>query len=245
MTLANAQIYVAQIMGGANNAAKLAMALDSIKATAEMWTMKNQWHFLLNRQSISVLAGTDRYTLTAGTKPFHKPFSCRFTDTLLRPLQYVRQEYIDAVTTDQTVPGDPEVYTIIDDDVDFDPASEVQKIQFFPKPQNNGTVLLRYYRVLNGAADPVDVPLRYLYTFLDCARIHLLMAHDSQNPRLPMLILDVFGNGRDRAGRLSLAISDDRHEAGDSEQLGFITPLDLMMGRVPRGPQDFYPRGDW
>lgn len=240
MTLANAKIYVARVLGGGSNTGKEAMAADSIAATAEMWTIKNQWHFLLNRQVISVLAGTDRYTLN-GT--FHKPFSMRLTGTLKRPLVYQPQQFIDAVTNDQTVQNDPEVYTIIDDDADFSSASEVQKVQFYPIPRANDTALLRYYRVFSGTADPIDVPLRYLYTFLDCARIHLLMAHDATNPRLPMLIRDMFGD-RFQAGRFQLAIADDRAEAGDMGMESFITPHDIASGNIPQGPTDFWPRGD-
>lgn len=243
MTLADAKIYVARAMGGANNTAKLDLAADSIKATAEMWSLKHKWHFLLNRQSITVLAGTDRYALTAAGA-FSKPFSCRFTGALKRPLRYIPQQFIDMISTDLTVPGDPEVYTIIDDDADFSAASEVQKVQFFPVPRADDTALLRYYRTLTGTADPVDVPLRYIITFLDCARIHLLMTHDSANPRLAALILDVFGN-RYQAGRFQLAIADDVNEGGDDEMQGFL-PADAP-GRGFRfsGPKDAYPQGDY
>ena len=243
MTLADAKTYVAKVMGGAGNTTKTDLAAESIKATAEMWSLKNQWHFLLNRQTISVLAGTDRYALTAaGT--FSKPFSARFTGTLKKPIRYLPQQTIDAIVTDLTVPSDPEVYTIIDDDADFSAASEVQKIQLFPVPRAADTLLLRYYRMFNGAADPVDVPIRYLYTFLDCARIHLLMTHDSANPRLPFLIRDMFGD-RYQAGRFQLAIADDRAEGGDDQMEGFL-PADVP-GRGFRfsGPGDAWPQGDY
>lgn len=242
MTLADAAIYVARVIGGAGNTVKTDLAKESIKATAEMWSLKNQWHFLLKRQVIPVVAGTDRYTLTEGAT-FSKPHSARFTGALQRPITYRTQWFIDAVTTDQTVPNDPEAYTIIDDDVDFDPAAEVQKLQLYPKPRADDSLLLRYYRMLKGAADPIDVPLRYLYTFLDCARIHLLMTHDSTNPRLPILIRDIFGDHY-QAGRFQLAIADDREEGGDDQPQGFITPSDLN-GRIPQGPSDFWPKGDY
>lgn len=243
MTLADAKTYVAKVMGGAGNTAKTDLAAESIKATAEMWSLKNQWHFLLNRQTISVAAGIDRYSLTAaGT--FSKPFSARFTGTLKKPIRYLPQQTIDAIVTDLTTQSDPEVYTIIDDDADFSAASEVQKIQLFPVPRAADTLLLRYYRMFNGAADPVDVPARYLYTFLDCARIHLLMTHDSANPRLPFLIRDMFGD-RFQAGRFQLAIADDRAEGGDDQYEGFL-PADVP-GRGFRfsGPGDAWPRGDY
>ena len=245
MTSAQAQTYVAQVLGGANIAAKLAMALDSLKATSEMWTTDHDWHFLLFTQTISVVAGTSRYTLGGGTAitVFRKPFSMRFTGTLKHPLRYVPQELIDAVTSDQTVPGDPGVYTIIDDDANFDPDAEVQKVQLYPVPATNDTALLRYYRAFNGAATPIDVPLKYLYTFLDCARIHLLQAHDSSNPRLPILIRDVYGTRAD-AGRYQKAILDDSNEGGEAQWEGFVTPYDLAQRQTPQGPFDFWPRGD-
>lgn len=243
MTLTNAKTYVARVLGGADNTAKLNLAAESIIATAEMWSLKNQWHFLLNRQTITVLAGTDRYTLTAAGS-FSKPYSARLTSNLLRPLRYLPQRIIDAIVNDLTTPGDPEVYTIIDDDADFSAAAEVQKIQFFPVPQADDSCLLRYYRTFTGTADPVDVPTRYIYTFLDCARIHLLMTHDSANPRLPFLIRDMFGD-RYQAGRFQLAIADDRAEGGDDQMESFL-PADVP-GRGFRfsGPGDAYPRGDW
>jgi hypothetical protein len=243
ITLDNAAVYIAKVMGGAGNTVKTDLAKESIKATAEMWSLKNQWHFLLNRQTITVLAGTDRYTLTAGAA-FSKPFSARFTGPLKRPIRYIPQQFIDAVVTDLTTPGDPEAYTIIDDDVDFDPAAEVQKLQLFPVPRADDTLLLRYYRMFNGAATTVDVPLRYLYTFLDCARIHLLMTHDSANPRLPFLIRDMFGD-RYQAGRFQLAIADDRAEGGDDQREGFV-PADVEgSGFRFSGPGDAWPRGDY
>jgi hypothetical protein len=207
-----------------------------------MWSLKNKWNFLLNRETIAVLAGTDRYPLTAaGT--FSKPYSARLTGPLLRPLRYLSQRIIDASVNDLTTPGDPVVYTIIDDDADFNPAAEVQKVQLFPVPKANDTLLMRYYRIFNGAATTVDVPARYLYTFLDCARIHLLMTHDSMNPRLPALILDMFGN-RYQAGRFQLAIADDRNEGGDDEMESFL-PADVPgQGFRFSGPGDAYPRGD-
>jgi hypothetical protein len=235
-----AQAYVAQVMGGANNTAKKAMALDSIKATAEKWTMDHDWHFLLNTQTISVLAGTSRYALTGSTKPFHKPFSMRFTGTSKDPLTYITQDLIDAAETDLTVRSTPKVYTVIDDDADFDPATEVQKVQFFPVPVAADTAVLRYYRVFNGAADPIDVPLRYLYTFLDCARIHLLQAHDSANPRLPALILDVYGN-RAQPGRYDKAILDDTREGGEAVSERFLSPFDVMRNS---NSIEFWPKGD-
>jgi len=243
VTLTEAKTYVARILGGADNNTKIALAADSIKATAEMWSLKNQWHFLLNRQTINIVGGTDRYSLTAAGA-FSKPYSARLTGPLLRPLRYLPQRIIDSIVSDLTVPGDPEVYTIIDDDADFSAAAEVQKVQVFPIPIEDDTMLLRYYRTFTGTADPVDVPLRYIYTFLDCARIHLLMTHDSANPRLPFLIRDMFGD-RFQAGRFQLAIADDRAEGGDDQMEGFL-PADVP-GRGFRfsGPADAYPRGDW
>lgn len=243
MTLDAAKIYVAQGMGGATNDAKKAMAFDSLKATAEMWATDHDWHFLLVTQTITVVAGTSRYALTASTKPFRKPHSMRFTGTLKHPLRYVTQEIIDAVTMDQSPQGVPHNYTIIDDDADFDPASEVQKVQLFMPPATDDTALLRYYRAFNGAADPIDVPLKYLYVFLDCARIHLLQAHDSASPRLPILIRDVYGT-RSEAGRYQKAIVDDTNEGGQAQFDGFVTPFDLAQGGLPQGPFDMWPRGD-
>lgn len=242
MTSAQAQTYVAQILGGSNIASKLAMALDSIKATAEMWATDHDWHWMLLTQTISVDAGTSRYVLTAA-ESFRKPHSMRFTGTLKHPLRYVPQEVIDAVTSDQTSQGDPGVYTIIDDDVAFDPTAEVQKVQFYPVPARDDTAVLRYYKSFSGASDPLSVPQRYLYTFLDCARIHLLQAHDSSNPRLPILIRDVYGT-RTEAGRYQKAILDDTNEGGQAQWEGFVTPFDLAQRETPQGPFDFWPRGD-
>ncbi len=241
MLLTDAVVYVARVMGGANNTAKTALAAESILAVAEQWTQKHDWHYLLNRQTITLAPGTSRYALTlAGA--FSKPHSCRFTDTLLRPLSYKTQAEIDDVTYDQTIPGDPEVYTIVDDDVDFDPTAEVQKVQFYPTPSVVGTILLRLYRAINGSAASIDVPNRYLRTFLDHARIHLMMTHDSTNPRLGPLMLDMFGNGQE-PGRLKLAIAHDTNEGGEDQFEGF--KVRRHSGFIPQGPSDFYPKGDY
>jgi hypothetical protein len=118
----------------------------------------------------------------------------------------------------------------------------VQKLQLYPTPQANGTALLRYYRSINGSATSVDVPQRYLRTFLDMARIHLMMTHDSTNPRLGPLMLDMYGNGQE-PGRLKLAIAHDRAEGGEDQFEGF--KVRGHSGFIPQGPADFYPRGDY
>ncbi len=242
MTLSAAKIYVAQVLGGSNITSKLDMAADSLKATAELWSLEHDWKWMLETQTISVIAGTSRYVLTAAGS-FHKPFSMRFTGTLKHPLRYIKQELIDAVTTNQTAQGDPGIFTIIDDDAAFDPAAEVQKVQLYPVPSTNDTAVLRYYKTFSGASDPISVPARYLYTFLDCARIHLLQAHDSSNPRLPILIRDVYGTRAD-AGRYQKAMLDDSNEAGQAGFEGFVTPFDLSNSDTPSGPFSFWPHGD-
>jgi hypothetical protein len=58
MTLANADLYISRILGGASNTETKAQARDSLKATMEMWSLKNNWHFLLQDTSQTFTVAT-------------------------------------------------------------------------------------------------------------------------------------------------------------------------------------------
>jgi hypothetical protein len=236
MTLTEAKTYVSKIYGGSNKAELQTDAGESITATWEELCLRHDWKFLQVRQEITVLAGTARYTINESSSPdFSKPMSCRFTGTLKHPLKYKTQNELDALTWDQSVATTPVFYTIIDDDANFDPTTDVKKIQFGPGvPAANDTALLRYYRPLDASAATVDVPTRYLYTFLDKARVHFLRSKNATDSRLPMLH-QLAEEGVRRA------ISFDLLEGGEDGFEGFV-PSDRLNGS---SSIIFYPRGDY
>lgn len=191
--------------------------------------------------TIPIIAGTDTYTLP--TK-FWKPYSCRLVTNAKNPLTYVQQNEVDATTYDQTVASPVTAYTVYNP-TDFDASGTQQsKIKFFNVPSQNDTVLLRYYRPFDPSRTYLDIPDGYLYTFLDCAQIKLLLIKDSMNPRLPALIMTMYGNGNDQRGEFQSAVAADKEEGGE-DQLEEMKSPNEMMRRGFGFSGTFYPRGDW
>jgi len=190
--------------------------------------------------TIPIIAGTDTYTLP--TK-FWKPYSCRLTSSIKFPLKYVQQNYVDAVTYDQTVRSRVTAYTLYNP-TDFDATGTQQgKVKFFSVPNEADVALLRYYRNFDISRTTLDIPDGYIYTLLDTARIFLLRTKDSSNNKLPMMVMDMFGN-RDKSGRFQAAIATDLEEGGEDQFEEMKSPRE--MERTGLGfDGSFWPRGDY
>lgn len=190
--------------------------------------------------TIPIIAGTDTYTLP--TKVW-KPYSCRLTSSIKFPLKYVQQNYVDAITYDQTVQSRVTAYTLYNP-TDFDAAGTQQsKIKFFSVPNASDVALLRYYRYFDIARTTLDIPDGYIYTLLDTARIFLLRTKDATNNRLPMMILDMFGN-RDKSGRFQAAVATDLEEGGEDQLEEMKSPRE-MSRRGLGFSGEFWPKGDY
>lgn len=190
--------------------------------------------------SIPIIAGTDTYKLRA---KFWKPYTCRLLTNSKRPLTYVHQNFVDQITYDQTMRDPVTAYTLYNAN-DFDASGTQQSyIKFFNIPGQNDTALLKFYRSFDPTRATLDIMDGYLYTFLDCAQIKLLLTKDSQNPRLPALLLQMYGN-RDQRGEFQAAIAMDKEEGGE-DQFDEMKSPNEMTRRGFGFSGDFYPRGDY
>jgi hypothetical protein len=190
--------------------------------------------------TIPIITGTSTYKLP--TK-FWKPYSCRLLTNSKWPLRYVQQNFVDAITFDQNIAGVVSAYTLYNAN-DFDASGTQQSfMKVFNIPDRNDTALLRYYRPFDPSRTTVDIPDGYLYTFLDCAQIKLLLIKDSMNPRLPALMLQMYGS-HDQRGDFQAAIAADSEEGGEDQLEEMKSPHE-MEKRGFGFSGNFYPRGDY
>jgi len=190
--------------------------------------------------TIPIITGTDTYKLPS---KFWKPYSCRLTSNLKAPLRYVQQAEVDLTTYDQTVQSTVVAYTLYNAN-DFDASGTQQSfVKFISIPSQNDVALLRYYRAFDPTRTYLDIPDGYVYTFLDCAQIKLLLIKDSQNPRLPALLATMYGNGRDQRGEFQAAIAADKEEGGEDSFEEMKSPNEIMK-RGLGFSGEWYPRGD-
>jgi hypothetical protein len=190
--------------------------------------------------TIPIRTGVDTYKLPTR---FWKPYSCRLTTNSKRPLQYVQQNFADAVSFDQTIPGQVEAYTIYNAN-DLDTSGTQQSfMKVINIPSQNDTAILKFYRPFDPTRTTLDVPDGYVYTFLDCAQIKLLLIKDSQNPRIPALMIQMYGS-HDQRGEFQAAVAADKEEGGEDQLDEFKSPHE--MARRGLGFDGvFYPRGDY
>lgn len=181
MSLTDAKTYVSAIVGGVGTGSIQSQAADAIKAAAGIWS-RHRWNYLRKSNAnspITVSVNVANYALPAD---FAHPYTARLV-TLQQPLTYIKARYWDKAVGDQTVTGWPWLYTI-DNPSGWTAGVPTYYFTLFQTPSTADTLILRYYRKIDGAADPVDVPDEYLYDFLDTARVLLWEAKAPSAPGL-------------------------------------------------------------
>jgi hypothetical protein len=176
---------------------------------------------------IPLLVGIQEYNLPTD---FYEPYHMRMLSKRL-PLDYIQYRYWNMKIIDHTIQGLPVAYTI------YNPVSaESQnygqyRFRVFRIPQgvNTGdpydTVTHQYYRRFSFDADPLDIPDRYLYKFLDYCQWLLLMKKNAQDPRL-----EAFAALAQTA--LQQAMTDDEELAEEEGQQRLISQMEA--GLIPR-----------
>lgn len=176
---------------------------------------------------IPLLVGVQEYNLP---QDFYEPYHMRMLGKRL-PLDYIQYRYWNMKIIDHTIQGLPVAYTI------YNPISAgtqnygIYRFRVFRIPQgvNVGdpydTVTFQYYRKFNFDADPLDIPDRYLYKFLDYCQWLLLMKKNAVDERLPAMQALA-------QAALQSAMTDDEELAEEEGQQRLISQMEA--GLIPR-----------
>jgi hypothetical protein len=160
---------------------------------------------------------------------FLAPYHARMTEKRL-PLDYIQYRYWNMKIIDHTIQGLPVAYTV------YNPVSaETQnyctyRFRVFRIPQGTAglhydTLFMQYYRKFNHDSDPVDIPDRYLYKFLDYAQWKLLEKKDATSDRLTAMQTSALA-------ALQSAMTDDEEVCEEEEQTRLISQME--SGLLPR-----------
>lgn len=150
--------------------------------------------------SASATIGAQTFTLAAyipilvGVSYYYLPsdFSDYYSARLLtskRDLEIIRDREWDRKQTDQEStttavaigPASP------GSGAGFTAADQRLRTRIYGVPGTAENLLLRYYRAINGIADPIDIPDDLIYTFLDDAKVWFLSQLNSNDPRIDIL----------------------------------------------------------
>jgi hypothetical protein len=161
---------------------------------------------------------------------FYEPYHMRMIGKRL-PLDYIQYRYWNMKIIDHTIQGLPVAFTI------YNPVSAesqnygTYRFRVFRIPQGNNvgdaydTVTFQYYRKFNFDADPLDIPDRYLYKFLDYCQWLLLMKKNAVDERLPAIQALA-------SAALQSAMTDDEELAEEEGQQRLISQVEA--GLIPR-----------
>lgn len=176
---------------------------------------------------IPLQVGIQEYNLPLD---FYEPYHMRMLTKRL-PLDYIQYRYWNMKIIDHTIQGLPVAYTI------YNPVSAetqnygVYRFRVFRIPQGvtegdpYDVVTLQYYRKFSFDVDPLDIPDRYLYKFLDYCQWLLLMKKNAVDERLPAMQLLA-------SSALQSAMTDDEELAEEEGQQRLISQMET--GLIPR-----------
>lgn len=175
---------------------------------------------------IPLVSGVQEYNLYTD---FLAPYHLRMLGKRL-PLDYIQYRYWNMKIIDHTIQGLPVAYTV------YNPVSAdtqnfgTYRMRVFRIPQGTlgvqyDTVTQQYYRKFNFTADPLDIPDRYLYKFLNYCQWALLSKKNATDERLPEMEKIA------QAG-LQSAMTDDEEICEEEEQSRIISQVEA--GMIPR-----------
>ena len=131
---------------------------------------------------IPLLTGVNRYSLPAD---LDKPYSARLLSNK-RVLTYIKYREVGRKVADLDSPGTPTHYTTYNQN-GFDATTEHKNMLVFRTPSAADTLRLYYYRDINAAADPLDVPADFIYPLLHYAQYELVRSKNGDDSRLAAL----------------------------------------------------------
>jgi len=115
----------------------------------------------------------------------------------------------------------------------FTAADQRARMKAYMAPDVAENMLLKYYRNIDGAADPIDIPDDLLYTFLDDCKVWFLSQLNSNDPRI-----DILGG---LASRNTTAANADDQEIQD-EDVRMKSSMEVYGDRLV---QRSYPIDPW
>lgn len=180
---------------------------------------------------IPILVGVRDYYLPADFSDF---YSARLL-TSKRPLEIIRDREADRKVADQEA---AQVMTGLGPNSPgsgsgFSAADQRPRMKAYMAPDTAENLLLKYYRNINGAADPIDIPDDLIYTFLDDCKVWFLSQLNANDPRI-----DILGGLSNR--NVAMAVTDD--EDISDEDVRMKSQMEVYGDRlVMRG----YPIDPW
>ena len=163
---------------------------------------------------------------------FYEPYHMRMLTKRL-PLDYIQYRYWNMKIIDHTIAGLPVAYTV------YNPVSAdtqnygTYRFRVFRIPSDGTTVVgtsydtvtLQYYRKFNFDSDPLDIPDRYLYKFLDYCQWLFMMKKNAVDERLPAMQALA-------TAALQSAMVDDEELAEEEGQHRMVSQME--SGLIPR-----------
>jgi len=117
-------------------------------------TRRFLWPFLKSETTVSTVASTDTYDLTAG---IFRIYSVRDT-TNLRPIAYQREMQFDRAYGNGTASGVPYIYMLPGQAKALSTSQPQQKIQFYPIPSAVYSIKVRYFAEVTAMSNDSDIP---------------------------------------------------------------------------------------
>jgi hypothetical protein len=175
---------------------------------------------------VPLISGTQEYNLPSD---FLAPYHARMLVKRL-PLDYIQYRYWNRKIIDHTIQGLPVAYTV------YNPVSAesqnygTYRLRLFRIPDgvlgaSYDTMTMQYYRKFNADADPLDIPDRYLYKFLDYCQWRLMEKKNATDERLPAA-------EKSASTALQSAMTDDEEVSEEEEQFRMISQME--SGNIPR-----------
>lgn len=154
---------------------------------------------------IPIVAGISRYSLPSD---FNKPYTARLL-TNKRVLTYIKNREVVRKVADLSAQGIPTHYTTYNQN-GFNAATEHKNLVLFRTPSSADTLRMMYYRDINAALDPLDLPVSFIYPVLHLAQFELVRSKNADDARLAAL-------GQTAKEELLEAINDDAAESEDED----------------------------
>ena len=169
---------------------------------------------------------------------FDRPSGCRMIGSPTYALIYKDIRAWDRTIINQTVPGNPQEYTIFNS---YSPLTQnfgTKKLMLDVIPNLSNTMKMVYFRKFNTTSTIIDVPDEFLYMFLDYARARLLETKRAQDD--PQGYIASIEKSAEKASEKDEQPTDD----DDADQC-LKTAYEAGAYRPLWGNGEFTPFRDW
>lgn len=179
LTLGQAKVIVARVIGNEEDSTTLARAYDAIRMAVGEWNRRHQFDAnAFTHADIDVTAGTASYDLPSNL--LHV-YDVRL-ETSQRTLAFIRRRLYDRAMWDQNAQAYPTHYTLFG-------SGNSGQIVLLPTPDAAETLRIRYYA---GIVVPTDndtgfgLPDRFAWGIVYKAKALLVMDKNAEDARIPI-----------------------------------------------------------